>query len=98
MILIPMCCELKTGFFVVDWAEHSRDKLNLLLNYMPDKSSSSLPSSLPMHLERVPEDVSQDRRYFGLRDRTLIAVGHSFGGCTAYVHATVRISKLVSVY
>ncbi|KLO07980.1 hypothetical protein SCHPADRAFT_908983 [Schizopora paradoxa] len=74
-----------------DWSEHARDILNFLRNYLPDKSSSM--STLPVHLASVPEDVGHSRSAFGFRDRTVVGIGHSFGGC-ASVLAAVNMPKL----
>jgi len=76
-----------------DWSEHARDLLNFLLNYMPDRSSSA--SSLPVHLPRIPEGTSHKRSDSGFSDRTLIAIGHSFGGCTSTL-AAVSAPRLFS--
>lgn len=70
-------------FFPVDLSEHARDILNFLLNYIPDRPSSG--SSLPVHLTRVPEDTIRDRSKCGFSGRTLVTIGHSFGGCASYV-------------
>lgn len=85
---LGLLCELKSNTrrprfnsFAVDWSEHARDLLNFLLNYMPDRSSSA--PSLPVHLPRIPEGTGHKRSDSGFSDRTLIAIGHSFGGCTS---------------
>lgn len=66
---------------VVDWADNTRDILNFFINYLPE---DSLPGSsdLPVHLERVPEPISQLRAKQGFADRRIICVGHSFGGAS----------------
>jgi len=81
-----------------DWSEHARDILSFLLNYMPDRSSS-MPS-IPVHLPRVPEDICHRRSKFGFSDRTVVSIGHSFGGCTsslAAVNVPILFSGLILV-
>ncbi|KLO12491.1 hypothetical protein SCHPADRAFT_921364 [Schizopora paradoxa] len=81
-----------------DWSDHSRDLLNFLLRYLPDSSASAPPH--PVHLPRLPEEVGLERIKSGLAGRTLIAIGHSFGGCTstlAAVNAPNLFSSLVLV-
>ncbi|KAI0052389.1 hypothetical protein FA95DRAFT_1602038 [Auriscalpium vulgare] len=60
-----------------DWADNSRDILNFFLHYLPEAPSSE---PMPLHLPRVPSVISDARRVHGLRQRTLVTVGHSFGG------------------
>ncbi|KII91718.1 hypothetical protein PLICRDRAFT_173525 [Plicaturopsis crispa FD-325 SS-3] len=67
-----------------DWADHSRDILNFLLNYLPT-SPTSWP--LPTHLESVTGAESGSRMIDGWTERTFVAVGHSFGGCTTTLAA-----------
>ncbi|EIW75006.1 alpha beta-hydrolase [Coniophora puteana RWD-64-598 SS2] len=66
-----------------DWADNARDIVNFLLNYMPDELCASLPTGLP----RVPAAVSKAREKRGFLKRTLVAVGHSFGGATSALAA-----------
>lgn len=63
-----------------DWMDNSRDILNFLINYLPSAAAS--PFALPTHLPRLSWDESESRKVNGYKDRTLAAVGHSFGGCT----------------
>jgi hypothetical protein len=82
-------CELVCGLLgymltvimiiIDDWMDNSRDILNFLLNYLP---SAAAPFALPTHLPRVSWVESESRKVNGYKDRTLAAVGHSFGGCT----------------
>lgn len=71
------------GFILPDdWSDNARDVFNLLLNYLPPMSASE-KGSPPTHLHRVSEEISQERFSRGFSDRSLVALGHSFGGCTA---------------
>lgn len=66
---------------LVDWADNGRDILNFLLNYLPENSASG-SDALPMHLERVPDALSERRTKHGFSDRNFVCVGHSFGGAS----------------
>ncbi|KAG6877792.1 hypothetical protein C0993_003886 [Termitomyces sp. T159_Od127] len=72
---------------VFDWTDNARDILNFLNFYLPSKASAS---SLPTHLERVPAEESAYRQNNPFRHRTLIAVGHSYGGCTSTLAALIQ--------
>ncbi|KAI0028058.1 Alpha/beta hydrolase family-domain-containing protein, partial [Vararia minispora EC-137] len=67
-----------------DWMDNTRDMLNFLLHYLPE-TVSSMP--LPIHLEELPARVVAKRRKEGFSARHLVAVGHSFGGCTLVLGA-----------
>ncbi|THH11139.1 hypothetical protein EW146_g8142 [Bondarzewia mesenterica] len=69
---------------IFDWADNARDILNFFLQYLPDSVSAD---PLPVHLERVPSSVSEERRVHGFRERSLVSVGHSFGGCSLVLAA-----------
>jgi hypothetical protein len=73
-----------------DWMDNSRDILNFLINYLP---STAIPSVLPVHLPRLPEDESESRKVRGYQDRILAAVGHSFGGCTVYISPSLSCQQ-----
>ncbi|TFK19251.1 hypothetical protein FA15DRAFT_674601 [Coprinopsis marcescibilis] len=62
-----------------DWQDNTRDIVNFLTNYLPTRVRSE---ALPLHLERIPEEEAFERRESGYRYRRLMAVGHSYGGCT----------------
>ena len=68
--------------FSDDWSDNVRDITNFLSNYLPD--SAEPYSTLPTHLERVPAKVSGNRTKSGFSHRTLVAIGHSFGGGSLY--------------
>ncbi|EPQ51885.1 hypothetical protein GLOTRDRAFT_123030 [Gloeophyllum trabeum ATCC 11539] len=72
-----------------DWQDHARDILAFLTAYLP-ASPSSTSSSLPTFLPRVPAPLSAHRAQHGYTSRTLVAIGHSFGGCTTALAATAR--------
>ncbi|KAF7304966.1 AB hydrolase-1 domain-containing protein [Mycena kentingensis (nom. inval.)] len=63
----------------VGWSEDARDIVNFLLNFLP--SEIAPPDALPLLLPRIAPTESALRRVRGYNQRTLHAVGHSFGGC-----------------
>ncbi|KAI9513434.1 Alpha/beta hydrolase family-domain-containing protein [Russula earlei] len=65
------------------WSDHARDILNFILNFLPEKTDSALPT----HLPRVPARVSEAREKHGFSERQLVVIGHSFGGCAAVLAA-----------
>ncbi|KAL4071778.1 Alpha/beta hydrolase family-domain-containing protein [Scleroderma citrinum] len=77
---------------IVDWQDNARDIANFLLNYLPDDTT---PASLPTHLERIPKSTSDARKDHGYSKRTLVVVGHSFGGTTSIL-AALNFPKLFS--
>lgn len=66
---------------LVDWADNGRDILNFFINFLPENTASA-SSELPVHLERVPELISQRRLKQGFVDRKVVHIGHSFGGAS----------------
>ncbi|KAF5353357.1 hypothetical protein D9756_007809 [Leucocoprinus leucothites] len=64
-----------TSFF--DWSDNTRDIFNFLLHFLP---SMPCDKTLPVHLARVSKEESQQRVQRGFQSRTLILIGHSFGG------------------
>ncbi|KAI0800323.1 alpha/beta-hydrolase [Fomes fomentarius] len=64
---------------IYDWRDNSRDILHFLLYYLP---SSATSGPLPVHLPRLEDVEANSRRLHGIPGRTLVAVGHSFGGAT----------------
>ncbi|KZT67780.1 hypothetical protein DAEQUDRAFT_380684 [Daedalea quercina L-15889] len=62
-----------------DGRDNARDILQFLLYYLPSHASSR---SLPVHLERLPENVGTSRKARGIEKRCMIGVGHSLGGCS----------------
>ena len=68
--------------FIVDWMDNGRDISNFFLHYLP---SAATDAKLPTFLTRVPRQESEFRSKQGFSDRKLIAIGHSYGGCTSYV-------------
>ncbi|KAF7762184.1 hypothetical protein Agabi119p4_8777 [Agaricus bisporus var. burnettii] len=67
-----------------DWADNGRDILNFLHYFIP---SSANDSPLPTHLPRVSPQEIQHRKTHGLKHRTFMGIGHSYGGCSAAVAA-----------
>ena len=53
-----------------------------MLNYLPDFAEPR--STLPTHLQRVSRKVSETRVKCGFPHRTLVGIGHSFGGASLY--------------
>ncbi|KAG6812160.1 hypothetical protein H0H92_004091 [Tricholoma furcatifolium] len=79
---------------VFDWTDNARDILNFLTFYLPSKVSAS---PLPTHLARLPTDESDYRRNNPFRHRTLVAIGHSYGGCTSTLAALTQPKLFSSV-
>jgi pimeloyl-ACP methyl ester carboxylesterase len=82
---------------IFDCTDGARDILNFLLNYLP---STAAPHELPTHLTRVSTEEHEKRKSDGLQDRTIVAIGHSFGGCTsaqAAIHCPVLFSSLILI-
>jgi len=77
-----------------EWLDNSRDIINFLTYYLPDTIGYS-GDQLPTHLPLVPQETSEARAKSGLINRTLIAIGHSFGGCSL-VHSAVSRPELFS--
>ena len=71
-----------TGTSIDDWIDNARDILNFFTYFIP---SSATSGTLPLHLPRVPGAESEERKVRGLSARNIVAIGHSFGGCTSYV-------------
>lgn len=65
--------------FVVDWADNGRDILNFLHYFIP---AFLTDAPLPTHLRRVDSEETNYRLKHGFRNRTLVGIGHSYGGCT----------------
>ncbi|KZT22255.1 hypothetical protein NEOLEDRAFT_1181002 [Neolentinus lepideus HHB14362 ss-1] len=76
-----------------DWRDNARDVVNFLSNYLPlpSKSQPNYPPELypSVHLQPVPESLAQQRleRGFVPEGRTLVVVGHSYGGCASALAA-----------
>jgi len=76
------------------WLDNSRDIINFLTYYLPDTIGHP-GDELPTHLPLIPQEVSEARGKDGFANRTIVAIGHSFGGCSL-VHAAVSRPKLFS--
>ncbi|KAF7970127.1 hypothetical protein HWV62_24952 [Athelia sp. TMB] len=80
-----------------DWMDDARDIMNFFVHYLP---ANAAPSELPLHLPRVSSPVSEGRQTSGYANRTLVVVGHSYGGaCSAMLaaHCPKLFSSLVLV-
>ncbi|KAG1867590.1 Alpha/beta hydrolase family-domain-containing protein [Suillus tomentosus] len=79
-----------------DWTDNARDIANFLVNYMPEE----VETSLPIQLHRLPASVGESRRKSGFSSRTLVVVGHSFGGCSVTftaLHFPALFSSMILV-
>lgn len=66
---------------LVNWADNTRDVLNLLINFMPE-----LPGEiLNTHLPAISVDISKRRQISGFPHRKILGLGHSLGGACVYV-------------
>ncbi|KZV70076.1 alpha/beta-hydrolase [Peniophora sp. CONT] len=74
-----------------DWSDLTRDVLCFLQHFLPQESCMPLPT----FLERLPTSLAQSRLAEGLASRTLLALGHSYGG-TALVLAVRACPVLFS--
>ncbi|KAF7978749.1 hypothetical protein HWV62_44766 [Athelia sp. TMB] len=80
-----------------DWMDNARDIMNFLVNYLPP---SAAQAELPVHLPRVSRAEAGARQSTGYTDRTLVVVGHSYGGCSSAsvaAHCPALFSSLVLV-
>lgn len=72
------------------WAESGRDLVNFILYYLPANPAAG-DGELPLHLERLPEAIAQDRRQNGLAsERTVVGIAHSAGAASMYVCFPIR--------
>ncbi|KAF9256028.1 hypothetical protein L218DRAFT_937079 [Marasmius fiardii PR-910] len=69
------------------WRNAARDLVTFFTHYLPSKASSE---ALPTHLPRLLQSETANRIKHGLYDsnagvktRTIVGVGHSFGGCVS---------------
>ncbi|KAF8734669.1 hypothetical protein AX14_003179 [Amanita brunnescens Koide BX004] len=83
---------------VYDWIDNTRDTINFLTYFIP---AYTLPGkALPTHLPRIPSAESDKRAIYGIRTRTIVGIGHSFGGCTnalAAIHNPNLFSSLILI-
>jgi len=78
--------------FYFDWADNGRDMLNFLHYFIPSRATDA---PLPTHLRRVSPEETRSRQTQGFRRRTVLGVGHSYGGCTM-TFAALENPKLFS--
>ncbi|KAF8804353.1 hypothetical protein BYT27DRAFT_7225411 [Phlegmacium glaucopus] len=71
---------------VSDWIDGGRDVANFLLHFLPPTPTGTV---LPVHLQRVSAEETSLRIQRGFKDRKLVAVGHSYGGCICSLAASV---------
>jgi pimeloyl-ACP methyl ester carboxylesterase len=69
---------------IYDWSDNARDILNFLLHFIPTTATAS---PLPTHLTRVSAPETEFRKRHGFPRRSLVTIGHSFGGCSAALAA-----------
>ncbi|KAG1728505.1 Alpha/beta hydrolase family-domain-containing protein [Suillus paluster] len=67
-----------------DWTDNARDIANFLINYMPEDVETS---TLPIQLPRLHASIGESRQKNGFSSRTVVAAGHSFGGCSLVLAA-----------
>ncbi|KAG1737531.1 Alpha/beta hydrolase family-domain-containing protein [Suillus paluster] len=82
---------------IYDWLDNARDIAHFLLHYLPEDASSK---ALPTHLHLLPENISEYRKTEGFSSRSLVVVGHSFGGSSpilAAVNFPVLFSSMILV-
>ncbi|KAG1754813.1 Alpha/beta hydrolase family-domain-containing protein [Suillus paluster] len=77
---------------IYDWLDNAQDIAHFLLHYLPEGASSE---ALPTHLHLLPESISEYRKTKGFSSRSLVAVGHSFGGHSSIL-AAVNFPALFS--
>ncbi|KAF7976477.1 hypothetical protein HWV62_6747 [Athelia sp. TMB] len=75
-----------------DWIDNARDILNFVVHYLPAIARSD---PLPLHLPRVPAAEAARRETDGIPTRTLVSIGHSFGGACSFA-AVVNYPALFS--
>lgn len=68
---------------LVMWDDNARDIQSFVENYIPAGPFVASETPLPVHLPRVPSDVSAARVAHGFTDRNFVAVGHSIGGASS---------------
>jgi hypothetical protein len=79
----------------VDWQDNARDISNFLLHFLPKHTTEG---TLPTHLARLSPAETERRINSGFSDRKLVAIGHSYGGCTSSVtHSLYRLSLFLGL-
>ncbi|KAG2125806.1 hypothetical protein DEU56DRAFT_743431 [Suillus clintonianus] len=69
---------------IFDWRDNARDIAHFLMHYLPEDASLKV---LPTHLQQLPETIIEYRKSEGFSSRSLVAVAHSFGGCSSIIAA-----------
>ncbi|QRW13439.1 alpha/beta hydrolase family protein [Ceratobasidium sp. AG-Ba] len=76
---------------IYEWSDHTRDIANFIINYLPESPMECKDNLLPL----VTKSVSLQRMSNGFSSRTIIGLGHSFGGCTL-MRAALHLPHLFS--
>ncbi|PPQ75295.1 hypothetical protein CVT24_007518 [Panaeolus cyanescens] len=71
---------------IFDWHDNARDIINFFTHYLPTRPTTTLP----VHLPRLPQEETNQRLVRGFSERQLIAIGHSYGGCTSTLAALMH--------
>lgn len=77
LFLVPGAFQLITSV-LDEWSDHARDTLNFLFNYLPDRVEGG---QIEHNLPQISPQSVQQRRQRGFTHRTIVGIGHSFGGC-----------------
>ncbi|KIM43145.1 hypothetical protein M413DRAFT_26330 [Hebeloma cylindrosporum] len=77
-----------------DWLDNARDISNFLLHFLPKHTTEG---RLPTHLSRLSPAETERRFKSGFSDRKLVALGHSYGGCTSSLAAAFYPSLFTSL-
>jgi pimeloyl-ACP methyl ester carboxylesterase len=79
---------------VFDWSDNARDIIHFLTHYLPSplQPDAYYSATLPTHLPRLPAATARSRTTTGLgpEGRKLVAIGHSFGGCSLILAAAAH--------
>ncbi|KAG1902182.1 uncharacterized protein F5891DRAFT_949327, partial [Suillus fuscotomentosus] len=79
---------------LIDWTDNiSRDITSFHINYMPEETFA-LP--IQLHLFHVSIDESRQKNSFS--SCTLVAAGHSFRGCLAYLLDLMIIHEFLALF
>lgn len=78
--------------YLFDWADNGRDILNFMHYFIPSRITDA---PLPTNLQRVSSEETRCRQTQGFKRRTILGIGHSYGGCTT-VFAALENPKVFS--
>ncbi|KAF9037768.1 Alpha/Beta hydrolase protein [Panaeolus papilionaceus] len=71
---------------IFDWQDNARDIVNFFTHFLPTRSTATLS----VHLPRLSLEETNQRLERGFSERQLIAIGHSYGGCTSALAALMH--------